>query len=63
VEDRRRAGWADTFDAEYVALTAPGDALITFDSELAETVSGLVETARSTRSPDEAAGYRPRIEQ
>lgn len=39
-------GWADTLDAEYVALTQlQADALITLDSELARAVEGLVTTA------------------
>lgn len=50
---RRRAwevadqlGWADTYDAEYVALTQlQADALVTLDKELARRVKGLVRTA------------------
>jgi predicted nucleic acid-binding protein len=50
---RRRAwevadqlGWAETYDAEYVALTLlQGDALITLDAQLARSVAGLVSTA------------------
>ncbi|MGZ4302556.1 MAG: type II toxin-antitoxin system VapC family toxin [Gaiellaceae bacterium] len=50
---RRRAweladqlGWAETFNAEYVALTQlQADALITLDKELARSVKGIVETA------------------
>jgi predicted nucleic acid-binding protein len=39
-------GWADTFDAEYVALTQlQADALITLDDRLAEAVRDLVEVA------------------
>jgi predicted nucleic acid-binding protein len=39
-------GWETTYDAEYVALTTlQGDAFITSDRELAQAVSGLVETA------------------
>src|SRR5205814_1362867 len=39
-------GWETTFDAEFVALTQlQADAFITFDSDLARAVSGLVETA------------------
>jgi predicted nucleic acid-binding protein len=50
---RRRAweiaeelGWAETYDAEYVALTQlQGDALVTLDKKLARAVKGLVPTA------------------
>jgi predicted nucleic acid-binding protein len=50
---RRRAwdvaeqlGWAETYDAEYVALTQlQADAFITLDAELARRVEGLVPTA------------------
>jgi predicted nucleic acid-binding protein len=50
---RRRAwdvadqlGWAETYDAEYVALTQlQADALITLDEELARRVEGVVATA------------------
>jgi predicted nucleic acid-binding protein len=50
---RRRAwevadqlGWADTYDAEYVALTLlQADAFVTLDPELASRVDGLVVTA------------------
>ena len=39
-------GWADTFDAEYVALTQlQADALITLDDRLAHAVKGLVVVA------------------
>jgi predicted nucleic acid-binding protein len=39
-------GWADTFDAEYVALTQlQADALITLDSRLAHAVTDLVPVA------------------
>lgn len=39
-------GWADTFTAEYVALTRlQADALVTLDGELARAVEGLVEVA------------------
>src|ERR671939_1892677 len=49
---RRRAweiadqlGWAETYDAEYVALTQlQADALVTVDPELARQVKGLVST-------------------
>jgi predicted nucleic acid-binding protein len=41
-----RLGWAETYDAEYVALTRlHGDALVTTDKELARKVKGEVETA------------------
>ena len=50
---RRRAwevadqlAWAETYDAEYVALTQlQADALITLDADLARSVEGIVETA------------------
>jgi predicted nucleic acid-binding protein len=50
---RRRAwelaeelGWAQTYDAEYVALTQlQGDVLVTLDKKLARAVKGLVPTA------------------
>ena len=50
---RRRAwevadqlGWAETFDAEYVALTQlQADAFVTLDAELAQSVEGIVATA------------------
>jgi predicted nucleic acid-binding protein len=50
---RRRAwrvadelGWAETYDAEYVALTQlQADAIVTLDPELARRVEGLVPTA------------------
>lgn len=50
---RRRAwrvadelGWADTYDAEYVALTLlQADAFVTLDAGLAHRVEGLVKTA------------------
>jgi predicted nucleic acid-binding protein len=50
---RRRAwdvaellGWAETYDAEYVALTQlQADAFITLDTHLARRVEGIVPTA------------------
>jgi predicted nucleic acid-binding protein len=50
---RRRAwdladqlGWAQTYNAEYVALTQlQADALVTLDAELARSVEGIVATA------------------
>ncbi len=50
---RRRAwdvaeqlGWAETYDAEYVALTQlQADAFVTLDTELARRVEGIVSTA------------------
>ena len=50
---RRRAwdiaeqlGWAETYDAEYVALTQlQADAFVTLDTELARRVEGVVTTA------------------
>lgn len=42
-----RLGWAETYDAEYVALTQlQADALITLNEELARSVEGIVATAR-----------------
>ncbi|HJU35995.1 MAG TPA: type II toxin-antitoxin system VapC family toxin [Gaiellaceae bacterium] len=39
-------GWETTYAAEYVALTTlQADAFVTSDSELAQSVSGLVPTA------------------
>ena len=38
--------WAETYDAEYVALTQlQADAFVTLDEELARRVEGVVETA------------------
>ena len=50
---RRRAwevaeqlGWAETYDAEYVALTQlQADAFVTLDAKLARSVEGIVATA------------------
>ena len=50
---RRRAwevadqlGWAETYDAEYVALTPlQADAFVTLNAELARSVEGIVEIA------------------
>jgi len=50
---RRRAwelagqlGWAQTYNAEYVALTQlQADAFITLDKELARSLKGIVATA------------------
>jgi predicted nucleic acid-binding protein len=50
---RRRAweiadelGWAETYDAEYLALTQlQADAFVTLDAELARDVDGVVATA------------------
>ena len=39
-------GWAETYDAEYLALTKlQGDALVTLDQELARKAEGVVPTA------------------
>ena len=39
-------GWAETYDAEYVALTQlQADALVTLDTEFARRVEGIVPTA------------------
>ena len=41
-----RLGWAETYDAEYVALTQlQADAFVTLDTELARRVEGIVPTA------------------
>jgi hypothetical protein len=41
-----RLGWAETYDAEYVALTQlQADALVTLDAGLARRVEGVVPTA------------------
>ena len=41
-----RLDWAETYDAEYVALTRlQADALVTLDAELARRVEGVVPTA------------------
>ena len=41
-----RLGWAETYDAEYVALTQlQADAFVTSDPELARRVEGVVATA------------------
>lgn len=38
--------WADTYDAEYVALTQlQADAFVTLDADLARSVKGVVATA------------------
>ena len=63
-----RLGWAETYAAEYVALTQlQADALVTLDPQLARQVEGLVATAtiealspprrqRSRRRADTSAG-------
>jgi predicted nucleic acid-binding protein len=39
-------GWAETFDAEYIALTQlQADAFVTLDAALARRVEGIVPTA------------------
>jgi predicted nucleic acid-binding protein len=41
-----RLGWAETYDAEYLALTQlQADAFVTLDADLARSVEGIVETA------------------
>ena len=41
-----RLGWAETYDAEYVALTQlQADAFVTLDADLARRVEGVVPTA------------------
>ncbi len=51
-------GWDSTYDAEFVALTQlQADAFVTLDSELAQQVEGLVETASiNDLSGHQAAG-------
>jgi predicted nucleic acid-binding protein len=47
-------GWADTYTAEYVALTRlQGDAFVTLDPDLARQLDGIVATAgiEALRSP------------
>ena len=51
-------GWADTLDAEYVALTQlHADALITLDRQLARAVKDLVPVAPSRRCTDQSKPY------
>jgi predicted nucleic acid-binding protein len=39
-------GWAETYDAEYIALTRlQADAFVTLDADLARRVEGIVPTA------------------
>jgi predicted nucleic acid-binding protein len=41
-----RLGWAETYDAEYIALTQlQADAFVTLDAKLARSVEGVVQTA------------------
>ena len=41
-----RLGWAETYDAEYLALTKlQADAFVTLDADLARRVEGVVPTA------------------
>jgi len=41
-----RLGWAETYDAEYLALTQlQADAFVTLDAQLARSVEGIVPTA------------------
>jgi predicted nucleic acid-binding protein len=41
-----RLGWAETYDAEYLALTQlQADAFVTLDAKLARSVEGIVPTA------------------
>jgi predicted nucleic acid-binding protein len=45
-EAAERMGWAETYTAEYVALTQlQADAFVTLDAELARNVEGVVATA------------------
>jgi predicted nucleic acid-binding protein len=46
-EVAEKLGWAETYDAEYVALTLlQADAFVTLDAELARSVEEIVPTAR-----------------
>ena len=46
-EIAERLGWAETYDAEYVALTKlQADAFVTLNASLARRVAGIVPTAR-----------------
>jgi predicted nucleic acid-binding protein len=41
-----KLGWAETYDAEYVALTQlQADAFVTLDAELTRRIEGIVPTA------------------
>ena len=41
-----KLGWAETYDAEYLALTKlQADAFVTLDAELSRAAEGIVETA------------------
>ena len=41
-----RLGWAETYAAEYIALTQlQADAFVTLDAKLARRVEGIVQTA------------------
>ena len=41
-----RLGWAETYDAEYLALTQlQADAFVTLDAKLARSAQGIVEVA------------------
>ena len=45
-EAAERMGWAETYTAEYIALTQlQADAFVTMDPELANSVEGVVATA------------------
>ena len=45
-EVAERLGWAETYAAEYVALTQlQADAFVTLDAELARRLEGIVPTA------------------
>lgn len=45
-EIAEREGWAETYDAEYLALTKlQGDAFVTLDGDLARRVKGIVPVA------------------
>ena len=45
-EVAERMGWAETYQAEYIALTLlQADAFVTLDADLARSVEGLVATA------------------
>jgi predicted nucleic acid-binding protein len=45
-ETAERLGWAETYTAEYIALTQlQADAFVTLDAELVHSVEGVVATA------------------
>jgi hypothetical protein len=57
-----RLGWADTLQAEYLALTLlQADAFVTLDAELARVAAGVVPVASYARMlAGDGAGDGPR---